>query len=56
MTDFVLTLPLRTEKWQEDILEKRLNYHQLAINLIYHQLMIITSWSRKYNHCIYKLN
>ncbi|GAA0121938.1 hypothetical protein UT300018_12540 [Clostridium faecium] len=25
MANYVLTLPLKTEKWQEDILEKRLN-------------------------------
>ena len=32
MTDFVLTLPLGTEKWQEDILEKRLNIARQIYN------------------------
>jgi len=32
VTDFVLTLPLRTEKWQEDILEKRLNIARQIYN------------------------
>lgn len=32
MADFVLTLPLKTEKWQEDILEKRLNIARQIYN------------------------
>lgn len=32
MANYVLTLPLKTEKWQEDILEKRLNIARMIYN------------------------
>ncbi|WP_459566523.1 hypothetical protein [Clostridium sporogenes] len=32
MANYVLTLPLKTEKWQEDILEKRLNIARQIYN------------------------
>lgn len=39
MTNYVLTLPLKTEKWQEDILDKRLNIARLIYNVSLNEIL-----------------
>lgn len=39
MTNYVLTLPLKTEKWQEDILDKRLNIARLIYNASLNEIL-----------------
>ncbi|KDE67494.1 hypothetical protein FUSO4_03085, partial [Fusobacterium necrophorum DJ-1] len=39
MANYVLTLPLKTEKWQEDILDKRLNIARLLYNASLNEIL-----------------
>lgn len=39
MANYVLTLPLKTEKWHEDILEKRLNIARLIYNSCLNEIL-----------------
>lgn len=39
MANYVLTLPLKTEKWQEDVLEKRLNIARQIYNACLREIL-----------------